>query len=307
MLLLCIGFTAHAQEYAVITKETRVYQAPNTKSEHFRQGGNGWITAEKIGKKKGWTKLRFNHIDMNGRCYGNIWGLQTIEVEAWVRNRDLVEVTTGIVKSKFEDGTSVQLNAGVVVTPRKEKGWYSAHTAGERWPIKLKKGQVGVTYTPKRAFDHPEGSFKVARNNFIVAGQPIPKTKGSGFTIRREVENDGVLRHQLGWRCATVMVLGEFEDPGKGGGGTGVLGMLSSNNQVVPPGTEVYWGKQRIGKTRQNLYTRDVEKVGERTCFDFGKSMASGPLRLCVDSSAVKQNAPAKSILGTSPIESGAD
>lgn len=300
--LLLVAAEASAQEYAVISNDTWIHREPGSKTPRFQPDtGDGWITVEKIGDRKGWTQVRFNHIPSDRRCYGALWALRDIRLDAWVRTDDLATVTLEKVTSRFEDGTSVTLNPGVVVKPRNRGDRYDAFTAGHVWPAKLDPTAVGTSFPPTPIFTHPNGSYRVAKNNFIVGGEPIAKSKGSGYSIRREVEIDGTTRYRLGWTCASAMVLGEFEAPDKGGGGMGLLGALTGGGdyQYAPKGTSVYWRGTEVGVTLRDYPLREAEQDGQRLCKAVGEKMPGGSIRLCFDVDDLEQRtAGASSVAG---------
>jgi hypothetical protein len=303
ILLLGVAPDVVAQDYAVISEDTWIHQAPASRSARFRPGGDGWITVEKVGDDKAWTQIRFNHIDADRRCHGNLWALDEVTLDGWIRTRDLEHVTQRRVTSKFDDGTSIELNAGIVATPRKRKGWYTVHAGGYEWPARLKAAAVAKTFKPAPVFKHSPGVFKISPNDIVVGGEPIKGTGGTALRIRREVEIDGILRYELGWKCLTASVFADFKEPDGGvHDGLGLLGSLGATDRwVAPKGTAVYWSDKPVGSATRTFTIYKGREEGDRICFELGKQMKSGPLELCANKADLryeKGGAPVKGLSG---------
>lgn len=290
--LMSIAITSDlaAQEYVVIDSGAPIFRSPSTKSARLVIGDQRFITLEKLATKKGWVQVKVNGpLDWKDHCATTAYELNGIELDMWVREKALVDVTAQTVSSKFPDATSVEFAPGVRLSPRPDKGWYTAHVAGYEWPVQLSDQQVGTSFRPQ-PLPQPEGDYRSARRDVEVAGETIATTNQKSFRVVRTVESQGQTRYQISARCMSARVAGDFAPPASGR----LLGALGGDfglgkNLMVSEGATVYWlDGVAAGKARRETIIEPSGKTDGRICTKFPLHVKSA-LELCFDVDDTKE------------------
>ncbi len=227
---------------------------------------------------KGYAHLRPVSADLAGvNSCGFLTPGRDLEVDLYVRAKDLLTTLKQPFLANFEEGTGVELEPGVVIRPTKNPKRSIAETPHLQVELALTPGITARSFRPREPFATSQaaawakGPIKLTITKDIRAKlfgvdiglQATPVKRGHGRWLMRQTS-----------ACAKVIGIGRYRpldrEPGPSLGGA--LGKYSDRATLFPKGTQVFWPDGRAaGRTAGRMGFEPKQRVktrlADRACF----------------------------------------
>lgn len=232
--------------------------------------GEFW-TFEVVSVESNWVELAK---PSSRGCYGTPPTLDRVDLSFYVQRDAISPVTTRTVSKDYGDGTSIELQPGVVVETG-ESGETLARLDGFAVPVSIDDDEVGAAYAkpPSAPAEAPEAEWFRAAGGLVIDGTHFSRDGSAPLRVVEKAsagDTSEKMHGRIVTRCGEVRAL--FNSPVGAEPPSDRAPELKAKFQVsyAAPGTALYWpGGEKAGTVRDEKWPLRVEtrERDNRPCF----------------------------------------